>query len=73
LRSPSRKPRRNPRIKLEAHVRVPRAVSAIVAFVKSGDVLVVGFMGQAAVFNRLSGGMIGRLVEHAPCDVPVVK
>ena len=48
-------------------------MSAIVAFVKSGDVLVVGFMGQAAVFNRLSGGMIGRLVEHAPCDVPVVK
>jgi len=50
-------------------------VSSIVDFVKRGhyDLLVIGYMGHTALYNRLIGGTTDRLVELAPCDVLVVK
>jgi nucleotide-binding universal stress UspA family protein len=63
------------RVKLETHVIVGHAVSSIVEFVEREryDVLVVGFMGHSALYNRLIGSTTDRLVELAPCQVLVVK
>jgi nucleotide-binding universal stress UspA family protein len=63
------------RIKIETHVLVGHAVPTIVNFIKQGhhDLLVVGFMGHSALYNRLIGSTTDRLVELAPCDVLVVK
>jgi nucleotide-binding universal stress UspA family protein len=50
-------------------------VSAIVAYVKAhkADLLVVGFMGHSALYERIIGGTADRLVRLAPCPVLVVK
>ena len=63
------------RIKIETHVLVGHAVPTIANFIKRGrhDLLVIGFMGHSALYNRLIGGTTDRLVELAPCDVLVVK
>jgi nucleotide-binding universal stress UspA family protein len=63
------------RVKLETHVIAGHAVSSIVEFVEREryDVLVVGFMGHSALYNRLIGSTTDRLVELAPCQVLVVK
>ena len=37
------------------------------------DLLVVGYMGHSALYNRLIGSTTDRLVEHAACTVLVVK
>ena len=49
--------------------------SAICDFVQREgfDLLVVGYMGHSALYNRLIGGTTDRLVEHAPCNVLVIK
>ena len=49
--------------------------SAICDFVQSErfDLLVVGYMGHSALYNRLIGSTTDRLVEHAPCNVLVIK
>ena len=71
----ARKQAKAAHVKLEAHVIAGHAVSSIVEFVERErfDVLVVGFMGHSALYNRLIGGTTDRLVELAPCQVPVVK
>jgi nucleotide-binding universal stress UspA family protein len=63
------------RVKLRAHVVAGHAVPGIVNFIKQGrhDLLVIGFMGHSALYNRLIGSTADRLVELAPCDVIVVK
>jgi nucleotide-binding universal stress UspA family protein len=63
------------RVKLETHVIAGHAVSSIVEFVERErfDLLVIGFMGHSALYNRLIGGTTDRLVELAPCQVLVVK
>jgi nucleotide-binding universal stress UspA family protein len=63
------------RVRLETHVVVGHAVASIVDFIKRGryDLLVIGYMGHTALYNRLIGGTTDRLVELAPCDVLVVK
>jgi nucleotide-binding universal stress UspA family protein len=63
------------RVKIEMHVVVGHAVPTIVEFIKRGryDLLVIGYMGHSALYNRLIGGTTDRLVELAPCDVLVVK
>ena len=50
-------------------------MSTIVEFVRTHDydLLVVGFMGHSALYNRLIGSTTDRLVELAPCPVFVVK
>jgi nucleotide-binding universal stress UspA family protein len=59
----------------QSHVVVGHPVAAIVEFIQRGgyDLLVVGFMGHSALYNRVIGSTTDRLVEHAPCQVLVVK
>lgn len=62
-------------VTLATHIVPGHAVSAIVEFIERErfDLLVVGFMGHSALYNRLIGSTTDRLVEHAPCAVLVVK
>jgi nucleotide-binding universal stress UspA family protein len=62
-------------VRFEAHVIEGHAVSSIVEFIQRGgyDLLVIGFMGHTALYNRLIGSTTDRLVELAPCKVLVVK
>jgi len=62
-------------VKLTPHVVPGHPVSAIVDFVTKErfDLLVVGYMGNSALYNRLIGSTTERLVEHAPSAVLVVK
>jgi nucleotide-binding universal stress UspA family protein len=63
------------RAKLVSHILVGHAVPTIVDFIESGgfDLLVTGFMGHSALYNRVIGSTTDRLVELAPCAVLVVK
>lgn len=63
------------RVKLEPQVVPGHAVTGIVEYIERNrcDLLVVGFMGHSALYNRLIGGTTDRLVELAPCSVLVVK
>ena len=62
-------------LRLSIHVVVGHAVPAIVEFLERDrfDLLVVGYMGHSALYNRLIGSTTDRLVELAPCTVLVVK
>jgi len=63
------------RVKLNSHILVGHAVPAIVDCVERDrfDLLVTGFMGHSALYNRVIGSTTDRLVELAPCTVLVVK
>lgn len=62
-------------VALRPHVLPGHAVPTICDFVESErvDLLVVGYMGHSALYNRLIGSTTDRLVEHAACTVLVVK
>ena len=62
-------------VSFKAHVVTGHPVSSIAEFVQAGryDLLVVGFMGHSALYNRIIGGTADRLVRFAPCKVMVVK
>jgi nucleotide-binding universal stress UspA family protein len=62
-------------LELVAHVVAGHAVPRIVEFVEQGrfDLLIVGYMGHSAIYNRLIGSTTDRLVELAPCAVLVIK
>jgi nucleotide-binding universal stress UspA family protein len=62
-------------VKLEIEVVAGHAAASIVARAKAikADVLVVGFMGHSALYERIIGGTTDRLVRLAPCPVLVVK
>jgi nucleotide-binding universal stress UspA family protein len=62
-------------VALTTHILVGHAVPTIAEFVERErcDLLVVGFMGHSALYNRLIGSSTDRLVEIAPCAVMVVK
>jgi nucleotide-binding universal stress UspA family protein len=62
-------------VKIETHVVAGQAVSSIVEFIEREgcDLLVIGYMGHSALYNRLIGSTTDRLVELAPCEVLVVK
>jgi len=62
-------------VRLETHVVAGHAVPRIVEFIERHgfDLLVVGFMGHSALYNRLIGSTTDRVVELAPCPVLVVK
>jgi nucleotide-binding universal stress UspA family protein len=62
-------------VKLDADVVAGHAVASIVAYVKAkkGDLLVVGFMGHSALYERIIGSTAERLVRLAPCAVLVAK
>jgi nucleotide-binding universal stress UspA family protein len=63
------------RVKIEPHVVAGHAVPSIIEFIERGgfDLLVIGYMGHSALYNRLIGSTTDRLVELAPCQVLVVK
>jgi nucleotide-binding universal stress UspA family protein len=63
------------KVKLDAEVVAGHAVAAIVARVRElkADLLIVGFMGHSALYERIIGGTADRLVRLAPCPVLVVK
>jgi nucleotide-binding universal stress UspA family protein len=56
-------------VRLAARVVVGHAVPTIVELIEREgfDLLVVGFMGHSAIYNRLIGSTTDRLVELAPC------
>jgi nucleotide-binding universal stress UspA family protein len=62
-------------VTLHPHVVAGHAVRDIVSFVESRaiDLLVVGFMGHSALYDRIIGSTAERLVRLAPCTVMVVK
>jgi nucleotide-binding universal stress UspA family protein len=62
-------------VSLEYHLLPGHPVPTIVEFLttRGFDLLVVGFMGHSAVYNRLIGSTTDRLVDHAPCAVLVAK
>lgn len=62
-------------VTLLTHVVTGHAVKTIVEFVERerADLLVVGYMGHSALYNRVIGSTTDRLVELAPCAVLVVK
>lgn len=62
-------------VSLHAHVVSGQAIPTIVDMVQRDgfDLLVVGFMGHSALYNRIVGGTTDRLVELTPCHVLVVK
>jgi nucleotide-binding universal stress UspA family protein len=62
-------------LKLVTHVVTGHAVATIVEFIERQgfDLLVVGYMGHSALYNRIIGSTTDRLVELAPCTVMVVK
>jgi nucleotide-binding universal stress UspA family protein len=63
------------RVKIEARIIAGHAVPSIVELVEREgfDLLVIGYMGHSALYNRLIGSTTDRLVEVAPCQVLVVK
>lgn len=62
-------------VDLRAHVVVGHEVRSIVEFASLGafDLLVVGFMGHSAIYDRVMGSTCQSLVRLAPCSVLVVK
>jgi nucleotide-binding universal stress UspA family protein len=62
-------------VPLDTHIVAGHAVPSIVEFIEREhcDLLVIGYMGHSALYNRLIGGTTDRLVELAPCQVLVVK
>ena len=62
-------------IDLQAEVVAGHAAASVVDRIKAlkADLLVVGFMGHSALYERIIGGTTDRLVRLAPCPVLVVK
>jgi nucleotide-binding universal stress UspA family protein len=60
---------------LRSHVIVGHEVKTIIEFIKKEgfDLLVIGFMGHSALYERVMGGTCQNLVRLAPCSVLVVK
>ena len=60
---------------LRSYVLPGHAVPTICEFVERerADLLIVGYMGHSALYNRLIGSTTDRLVELAQCTVLVVK
>ena len=63
------------RVKLISHILMGHPVPAIVDFIERDkfDLLVAGFFGHSALYNRVIGSTTDRLVELAPCTVLIVK
>ena len=62
-------------IEIQAHVIVGHEVKTILEFIKARgfDLLVIGFMGHSALYDRVMGSTCHSLVRLAPCSVLVVK
>ena len=62
-------------VDFHAEVVAGHAAASVIGRVKAlkGDLLVVGFTGHSALYERIIGGTTDRLVRLAPCPVLVVK
>lgn len=62
-------------IEIRPNILVGHEVKTIVEFIKANDfdLLVVGFMGHSALYDRVMGSTCQSLVRLAPCSVLVVK
>ncbi len=62
-------------MQIQSHVIVGHEVKSIVEFIKKHnfDLLVIGFMGHSALYDRVMGSTCQSLVRLAPCSVLVVK
>jgi len=62
-------------VELHSHVIVGHEVKSIVEFIRTHgfDLLVIGFMGHSAIYDRVMGSTCQSLVRLAPCSVMVVK
>lgn len=60
---------------LESHVVIGHEVKTIIEFIKQKkiDLLVIGFMGHSAIYDRVMGSTCQSLVRLSPCAVLVVK
>jgi nucleotide-binding universal stress UspA family protein len=60
---------------LHVHIIAGHEVKSIVEFIKKCgfDLLVIGFMGRSALYDRVMGSTCQSLVRLAPCSVLVVK
>ena len=62
-------------IRLHARAVAGHEVKSIVETIKQKgfDLLVIGFMGRSALYDRVMGSTCSSLVRLAPCSVIVVK
>lgn len=62
-------------VTLTAHALVGHEVKVISEFIKfrEFDLLVIGFMGHSALYDRVMGSTCQTLLRLAPCSVLVVK
>ena len=62
-------------VALDTEVLAGHAAASVVERVKAlnADLLVVGFMGHSALYERIIGGTTDRLVRLEPCPVLVAK
>jgi nucleotide-binding universal stress UspA family protein len=62
-------------VPIDCEVVVGHPATAIVAQLrqKKADLLVVGFAGHSALYERIIGGTADRLLRLSPCPVLVVK
>jgi nucleotide-binding universal stress UspA family protein len=62
-------------VDLHCHVFTGHEVKTVVEFVKERgfSLLVIGFMGHSALYDRMMGSTCQSLVRLAPCSVLVVK
>ncbi len=62
-------------IEIHSHVIVGHEVKTFLEFIQSRgfDLLVIGFMGHSAIYQRMMGSTCQSLVRLAPCAVLVVK
>jgi nucleotide-binding universal stress UspA family protein len=60
---------------LEIHLVPGHVIEATIRLINEHgfDLLVAGFMGHSALYERIIGGTTDRLVRLAPCSVLVVK
>lgn len=62
-------------VKIYTHVFAGHEVHTIVEYVKKHgfDLLVIGFMGHSAIYDRVMGSTCQGLVRLVPCTIMVVK
>lgn len=61
--------------KIEPHISAGHEVKRIIEFIKKNriDLLIVGFVGVSAIYDRMMGSTSSSLVRMAPCSVLIVK
>ncbi len=62
-------------LKIKSHVVIGHEVKSFIEFIKyhNFDLLVIGFMGHSALYDRVMGSTCQSLVRLALCSVLVVK